>query len=678
MIRPILTLLVVATGLASAAPAQAVGQADIDAAADALAAADARDYADARRIMSRVSDPLARKIVDWRLLTKNDSGASFDEIAEFIRDNPDWPWTFILLERAEAAIPRDLPPHEVLSWFETYPPRSLEGIERQIVALEEVGRIEEAKALARRTWASDDVSARAEKRFFERFGKWLEPADHMARVDTFLWKQHTNTATRLIGEYPLPPGAKPVLQARVQLLRGGGPGRNAGDKLFSAVPDDRRQDPGLLFAEARWHRTNDRNDEAINVLSMAPADPLHAAQWWRERHIMARRMLFEEHDPRTAYALARDHRVAEGADFVEAEWTAGWIALRHLDDPEAAFLHFNRVFVSSGTPISLSRGAYWLGRAAEAMGNRGWATQWYAEAARHGTAFYGQAAAARLDTQAIELAPAPVVEEDLRASLATRELARAARIAGQAGRDDLTYYFLTALRLASDNAAELQLAADTAMELNQPNVAVRVGKDAARKGIVLVGAAFPDVPLAEIDLDHAVVRGLIRQESEFNARAISPAGARGLMQLMPATAKRVARSLGERYSRNRLTSDPDYNIRLGTAYLKQMLERYDGMAPMALAAYNAGPHRVDRWIEIYGDPRDPSVDMIDWIEAIPYGETRNYVQRVLESMQVYRSLAGDPVVAATDPRTHWRLLPTATAEAGECTEPAPLPAATVC
>ncbi len=677
MIRPILTLLVAIAGLAAAAPAQAFDQADGEATQDALAAADARDYADARRIMGRIADPLARKIVDWRLMTKDESGASFEEIGGFLRDNPDWPWTFILLERAEAAMPNDLPPQEVLDWFETYSPRSLEGIERHIAALDEVGRVEEAQALARRTWASDDVSARDEKRFFKRFGQWLEPADHMARVDTFLWKEHTNTATRLIGEYPLPPGAKPLLEARVQLLRGTGPGRNAADRLFAAVPDDRRQDPGLLYAEARWHRKNDRNDEAINVLSMAPADPAHAARWWRERHIMARRMLFEEHDPQTAYALARDHRVADGADFVEAEWTAGWIALRQLDDPETALLHFNRVFVSSGTPISQSRGAYWLARAAEAMGNQGWADQWYAEAARHGTAYYGQAAAARLDTPAVELAPRPAIEEELRASLAARELAQAARITAQAGRDDLTYYFLTALRLSSENAAELQLAAETALELGQPNVAVRAGKDAARMGILLVGAAFPDVPLAEIDIDRAAVRGLIRQESEFNAGAISPAGARGFMQLMPATAKRVARSLGLGYSRGRLTSDSDYNIQLGTAYLRQMLERYDGMAPMALAAYNAGPHRVDRWIEIYGDPRDPSVDLIDWIEAIPYGETRNYVQRVLESMQVYRTLAGDPMVAATDPRTHWNLLPTATAEAGECPDP-PVAAEAVC
>lgn len=387
-----------------------------------------------------------------------------------------------------------------------------------------------------------------------------------------------------------------------------------------------------------------------------PPENIRPAQWWVERNVLARRAL-RNGAVASAYRIAATHGFTEGAPLADAEFLAGWIALRFLKDPARAAGHFARLEAAVGMPISLARAAYWRGRATEAGGDAAAAKAQYQRAARHLTTYYGQLAAERIGLSTAPdwvVMPAVVPTAAEAQAFNTSEPAVAAELLAAIGEGRMARQFVARLVTDAKTPAGHALAAGLAQRLGQPQLAVVAGKRAGYAGTHLPAYAFPlQLVPAEGEPEAALINAIIRQESMFDATAVSQAGARGLMQLMPATARQVARQLSESHTDQRLIADPGYNVALGSRYLADQIRGFNGSYILAVAAYNAGPGRSRQWVQDYGDPRDGGIDAVDWVESIPFNETRNYVQRVIENLQVYRwrlAGAGAPVAISADLR----------------------------
>ena len=420
------------------------------------------------------------------------------------------------------------------------------------------------------------------------------------------------------------------------------------DRAIANVPSQLRDDPGLRFERLRWRRKQTEDLSAAPFLLEYKGPRPQPELWAREARILARRALAER-DYRAAARLAANHTLDRGGGFAESEFLAGWVDLVLLNQPNAAEAHFDTLFNGVGFPISRARGAYWRARAAAARGNAQLAQEWYARAAQHPTTFYGQEAARELGRAIDTFAFSVPFDAEARAAFLDRELVQLVQRLHDLGANKRLRTFLLHLAGLAESAEERLLVAQLAHESDRPREAIRAIKRLSQldNQVGIAGYPLVNIPGAATTPGppDALVLAVIRQESGFDPTAISRADARGMMQLLPGTAKRVAQDLALPYRTSRLTSDPQYNIRLGRAYLAQMLERFGGSAPLALAAYNAGPHRVDRWLELFGDPRTVQIDMIDWMESIPFAETRNYVQRVTEARRVYEYLLENGQVA---------------------------------
>lgn len=606
--------------------------------------------------LPQVKDPLARKLIAWYSLAEGKDGATFDEIVAFLRANPDWPLAGKLRQRAEAAPVAAQSDAEVLAWFEQNPPVSVDGSIRKIETLRRLGRDADAKALIRTTWVSGRFYGRDDIEFLKRFGGELTVADHAARLDTLLWQGAYQPARDLLATGLVAEPDAAIARARLVFQSSKRP--PAETEVMAAldqVPAASRNNTGLLYDLARWYRQTEQDDKVVEILKSPSAELDHPKRWWTERAIQVRRLLRDD-DVDGAYQLARNHRQSGDGDFAEAEWLAGWIALRFAKNPTLAREHFERLTTVATFPVSKARGAYWTGRAAQELGDAPAANRFYTEAAAFPTTFYGQFAAARLGRSSAHLPPAVAATPAEIAAFDKRELVRAARLLTRIGSDDLARSFIVALFKLAASSNEALLAGKLAVELHHPELAVRGFKFSKRPLDTALAIGYPmiDVP-GSMGAERALILGLVRQESEFDAKAVSPAGARGLMQLMPTTAQRTAKSLKIRFVKDKLTDDPRYNLKLGSAHLAEVIGEWQGSYVLALAAYNAGSGAVARWIETNGDPRGVNDDaVIDWIEKIPYSETRNYVQRVLEAFQVYRTRLGDTRLAAASVAENWQ------------------------
>jgi soluble lytic murein transglycosylase len=583
-------------------------------------------------LAARASDPLVAALVTWDRLT--DGEGSWDEMTTHLDRYPNWPRNHRIRFHAERAMPPGLDPAWVVAFF-AEPARTGTGALRHAAALRALGQEAEAEAVLRRAWTQLSLRE-AELEAFRADHPALTARHAAARADAMLWDGALDQAEAIL---PLLDNAQRRLAAARIALQAR---RNGVDTLIDAIPASLAGDPGLAHDRFVWRLRSDLDDSAVSLLAERSASPALLGRpeaWGRSRAAQVRRLLREDR-VREAYVLASNHHIDSGADFADLEWLAGWIALRLLDEPRVAALHFENIWQKVETPISLGRAGYWTGRALAAAGDAEGSRAWHARAAEHATSFYGQLSAAEIGvepTRALtreSAAPNP--------ALLDTSMVRAARLLDAAGEDGDTYAFLLALASGQSTEAGFAAAGQFALALDRPEAAVRIGKMAARAGYVVMDIYYP-LHEAVSDggpVDPALALAIARQESEFNPRAVSHAGARGLMQLMPTTAQRVARELGTRHSTARLTDDPAHNIQLGKAYLASRMERFDGAAILAAAAYNAGAGRVEEWIERFGDPRDPAVDAIDWIETIPFSETRNYVQRVMESYNIYRARLG--------------------------------------
>jgi len=620
------------TGMASRAlAARVLSPADRALYTAAFEKAEHDDFAAAQALAGRAADPLLRKVLTWMELIRPVSTGDFVAIVQFRETHPEWPGQEALRTAAELSMPAGLSTTAVLTWFDATPPGTPEGTLRYLEALRATGQEDRARSLARVAWVELNFTRSDEASFLRRFGDLLTQAEQEARLERLIWDRRRLPALRQARR--LGADREALAEARLALATMA-PGV---DRAIEKVPPALRDDPGLTYERARWRLRKDRYGQAVELLD-PPLEQLAAPErWWDLRHWAARRAL-EEGEPKRAYRLASFHGLSSGADFAEAEFLSGWIALRFLDNPTVAYGHFQRLYDAVGTPISRARGAYWAGEAAQALDRPAEATRWYRLAAFNDIAFYGQLATGRLggEPTLVENPPAQISART-RADFDSQEVVQVLRRLVEIDQDRLIDWFFAALRVRAQSEVDFRLIGDLALALDRVDQAVVTAKAASREGIVLPAHLFPSIPLSlDGPGEGALVLALIRQESQFSTRAVSRAGARGLMQLMPATAKHVAARQGLPFDPQRLTEDPSYNLRLGRHYLEDLLARYDGSYALALAAYNAGPARANRWIEEFGDPRDPKVDPIDWIESIPFDETRNYVQRVLEAVAVYR------------------------------------------
>ncbi|WP_169568919.1 lytic transglycosylase domain-containing protein [Sneathiella limimaris] len=582
--------------------------------------------------------PLPAKFIRWSWLRAYKGGATFEEITSFVIDNPDWPYRQTLLRRAEEALINPIDARRTISWFYERPPITGMGMQRYGEALLAVGQAEEGKKWIRKAWHEGNFSKGLENKFLRQHKKLLSLEDHENRLDRLLWGRRAEDAIRMLDR--VSSDQKKVAIARIRLMR---MSKNV-DAGVRQVPDQLQNDYGFIFDRIKWRRRKGRDEDAQSLLLKVPSTAPYPEIWWREREIQARKLLRKGHIT-DAYQLASQHGLTSGAKFAEAEWLAGWVALRFLHEYDEALAHFTRLYNNVSYPISRSRGAYWIARSYAALKDKKSARYWYEQGSQFSSTFYGQLSMAELNTnEAPDLKKKSSFGSQAKSRLDQDELVLIVKNLAELGQARYTRPFLMKLTERSQSAEDYVYLAKLSEEIERPDYSVAVAKRASQLGTELPDISWPTaIELPEdAAIEHPLILAITRQESAFATDAVSPAGARGLMQLMPRTAKHVSKKLKLSYSRSRLIQDPAYNVTLGSNYLGNLIDRFDGSYILAIASYNAGGSRVRRWIEDWGDPRRGDINTVDWIELIPFSETRNYVQRVMENLQVYRQLTATP------------------------------------
>lgn len=609
------------------------------------AAVNRRDWSAAKKATAEIEAPIARSLGEWFYFYAEDPKADFREAGAFLDQHPDWPALSKIQIHAEKKIPDNAPTRDVLDFFERRDPLTGEGKLQLARAQYATGDNEAALIHLRDAWINHSFSFADEQKLLADYGRRLTEQDYAARVDRLLWERQVTVARRIFAK--LDASDRRMAEARAALLTGAA---NA-TQLFDSLKESERTDPGVLLAAVRYFRRSDEQPRAVALALQAPDDPAalrNPTRWWDERQLLMRWSLTEQRYA-DAYALAANHGLEPGLEFAEAEFNAGWIALRFLNAPERAETHFKALAGAVGAPISLARAYYWLGRAADARGETDLAAARYRVAAGFIYTYYGQIAAEKLGDTPMAATFAPPVEptpED-KARFSSRPAVAALRMLSELDDDQAFLVFAYHVDDQLESPGEYVELARLAARKGATHIAVRAGKVGAGRNAFAAEVVYPLIFVPEEAKRFAppeIILGLSRQESEFNPHAYSRAGARGLMQLLPSTAQITARKEGLRYSRASLLNDPEYNLIVGSAHLSHLFERFNGSRVMTFAAYNAGVSRVEEWVERYGDPRAPDVDPLDWVEQIPFAETRNYVQRVLENTQVYRSrLSNGPI-----------------------------------
>ena len=574
---------------------------------------------------------VAREIREWNRLRAGKG--NFADIQRFLKNNNDWPGLKLLRRKGEAVLPTKGQSQDVIDYFVDIPPQTGAGAYALITALRSQGRGDEARAEAIRVWRTMVMSASGEARILRLYERDLK-AHNTARMDMLLWSKAPVATERQMKR--VDSGWQALARARLELRDNS---KNV-DSLIKKVPARLLGDPGLAFERMQWRARKGNTDDAIALMLDTPAELLgRPGMWAGWRRSFARSDMRAGRTDR-AYRLASQHGLTSGSHFADLEWLSGYLSLTYHNDPTAALEHFKRFRGAVATPISLGRAGYWEGRAYEALGDAENARLAYAFGAEYQTSFYGLLAAERagLPMQS-SLTGRDEFPDWRKASFTDNSIFSAARLFVASGERHRAEQFLRHLTETALTPDEIGSLGTYLLEINETHLAVMIGKQAAKRGIVVPHAYFPVASLGVIDMPvpHELALAIARRESEFDPVVTSGAGARGLMQLMPATAKAVARYLKVPYSRDRLTAEPAYNARLGTAYLDELMEIFSGNVVMVSAGYNAGPGRPMRWMKQRGDPRRGEIEIVDWIEHIPFNETRNYVMRVAESLPVYRA-----------------------------------------
>jgi len=590
---------------------------------------------EATSVESTISDPLARKLVEWVILRSDDS-SDFSRYAAFVAANPSWPSIVTLRRHAEAALwQQRTDPQATIGFFAAEPPLSTKGSFALARAWLAHGDNARAQAAVRAAWRDHGFSAELEAQARQAFADLITPADDKARMDARFYLEDDDAGMRAARQLDAVELA--IAKARAAVIN-----KSANAKaLLDAVPAAAQHDPGYMFSRIQWLRRADKITEAAQWMLATPPEPgklINLDQWWIERRLMARKLL-DLGDARMAYEIANGAAPPPNENYrAEQQFTAGWIALRFLHQPAIALAHFARIADGVANPITLARSFYWQGRAAQALGREQDARADYEVAARYPTAYYGQLARARLNLDEVTLRelPQPPAERPV------LEVARAFEILYAIDARDLVAAMAADIADKATDAGALATLAEIATHHDDARATLLIGKTALGRGFSFERYAFPNFGVPSFRqigpaVERCVVYSIVRQESAFNTRVVSSANALGLMQVTPAAGRNTAKKFSVAFDQRRLLADVAYNAELGTAELGDDISGYRGSYILAFASYNAGRRRVQEWIEQYGDPRDRKVDPIDWIERIPFSETRNYVQRVIENMQVYRA-----------------------------------------
>ena len=613
---------------------------DVAAVKQAIDLAHKGRHGEATSVEGSISDPLARKLVEWVILHSEDGDIDFSRYAAFIAANPSWPGVKALHRHAEAALwEQQSEPRTVLAFFGHGTPLSAKGkfaLARALLATDDRTG---AQAAVREAWRNDEFSADVETQARAAFAGLITAADDKARMDARLDAEDDDAGLRAARHLDAVELA--IAKARSAVINKSSKAKT----LLEAVPPAGRRDGGYIFSRIQWLRHENKIPEAAQLMSAASREGEKRGdpdQWWVERRLIARKLI-DLGDFRAAYELARSAAVPATENHrAEQQFTAGWIALRFLREPGIALVHFARVADGVVNPITLARSYYWQGRAAEALGRTQEARGYYEAAARYPTAYYGQLSRARLrlDTVALRQLPEPPAE------YRRLEVARVFDILYAIDERDIVASMAADLAERESDVAALATLAEIATQHHDARATLLIGKIALGRGLPFERYAFPDFGVPNYrpigpEVERCVVYSIVRQESAFNPRVVSSANAIGLMQVTPAAGRDTAKRFKVSFDQRRLMADVAYNTQLGTAELGNDIAAWRGSYVLAFVAYNAGPRRAKEWIDQYGDPRDPKVDPVDWIERIPLSETRNYVQRVIENMQVYRARLGE-------------------------------------
>jgi soluble lytic murein transglycosylase len=625
-----------------------ISNADADALQELIGDARRGDVNGGRDALARIADPSARRLGLWLLLDTNGPSMGFAEVDRSLRDMADWPRPARRRLAAERLIATSgLTPRQVIAWFGREAPATPEGVMALASALRGVGDNRAAADLIRRTWRGKPFDLDDQRAMMSRFGDVLTVDDHVRRADMLLFGAQGPAARDLIPL--LPEDQQALAQARIA-FRQKSPTALA---LAGALPPSVAAAPGLAFEKAAHYRRAGLDQLARAELVRFPREVWSdemGTRIWDERYQLTLSAL-RNGDSRAAYEAAANTGLQTGADAVEAEFYAGWIALTRLKDPARAEAHFKHIDRVGTSPITLARGLYWRGRAVEALAGVDAADVFYQAAARHRTTFYGQLAAERAGYARLDLGKDPATGPRERARFEAKDTTRAARILYETGNRDLFRTFVLGLDDVLDSDADQAMLVDLVRGYGDQDTSMKVVRAAAQRGFILPDRGYPVRTPPEVSNapEPALVLSITRQESGFDPLVRSGVGARGMMQLMPATAASTARRMGVPYAPSML-DEPDYNMRLGSTYLGSLISTFGGSYVMAVAGYNAGPGRSTQWAGFCGDPRSASVDPIDYIECIPFSETRNYVMRVMEAVAVYRAKArgGSTPLTLTD------------------------------
>jgi soluble lytic murein transglycosylase len=609
------------------------------------------DYVDRKQWKLALSDAQKMQdktifaLVNWMYLIDPQSGASFNEYFIFIKNNKDWPRINRIKYLAEHKINFDNnTPSSIIEYFTNNPPLSGFGKLRLAEAFLENNQAEKSKSLVKNGFKDAELSKNDLRYFSKIFKKFLTQEDFALRADYFAYEAKYQDLRDTIGY--LNPDYQKLYNARAALFT-----KRSSDNLIAQVPQYLKDDPGLIYDRIKWRRKKARFDDALTLLNQSASDSLERNQYLAKERLSIARDKIQDKEFKTAYEILKDHRLKEGSDYAEIEWHLGWLALSFINQPDAALAHFLKMNAAVSYPISKARAAFWIGRTYKKLGQVNQANTWFKTGSQYGTTFYGQLSHKEIDEKKFLINNSfKLSEEKYEEFKKNNPLAKSVIVLKELNRTKYTKDILRHLGDVDQNktAEEISMAGVLAQEIERYDFAIQIAKNASYKNLNFLEISYPEIEIPKQIkdkkiLDSSVILALIRQESEFDTSATSRVGAKGLMQIMPATAKVLSKVTNIDFSREKLTRDKDYNLALGSYYISDLDDLF-GSQYLAFAAYNAGPNRVEKWIKTHGDPRKKQIDAIDFIELIPFHETRNYVQRVSENINVYEYLK-DPANA---------------------------------
>ena len=628
------------------AKSKILSKSDFKIAKAAFKAIDKKKWQTAIKLSKKAKDKMVFKTVNWLYLIKPSNTASFYDYLTFINNNPNYPRINRLKYLAEHKMYlKTVSPKIIKKWFNGKEPLSEYGKIKLGEIYVKEGNIEEGSRLIKEGWIKAKLSKKDLRYLRKKYKKIITVSDNIKRADWHAWEGKHWDVQRML-RY-LPKDETALYRARQLLMS-----RSYGvDNAIAKVPARYKNDIGLKYDRLKWRRRRGRLDPSLEILFSVPKDPVKLVRpdlWWKERSILTRSLIYKKKYAK-AYKVSSNHSLTTGPEYAESEWLSGWIALTFLDDPNMAIQHFKNFYNNVGYPISLSRGAYWLGRAYKVIKNKQKSEEWFSEATKYLNTYYGQLAFLEINhDEKLTLQEQKKVDEKYEKEFKKNLLIKNIQLMKELDKAEYSKHFLKHLASLNIEKGSEILAGKLAVDMGRYDFAIQIAKQASYEKRFYNVLNYPVIQAHKVVNQKTMpklelILAVIRQESEFDENATSYVGARGLMQLMPYTAKLIAKQAKLPYSKNKL-KNPDYNIKLGSYYLAGLLEEYEGSYPFVLAAYNAGPKRVKYWKKINGNPQKGKIDYVNWIELVKFKETRNYIQRVLENVNVYRyMLSGKPV-----------------------------------